>query len=240
MDPAGSVFFNIGPKTFISMGLGLAFALIWAAVKKYFPDSTDMQFSGEAWALLCYGVSQLLQLNGAMSVLCLGFALANLNLLPKWLGRFFSPVPVTYANTQLLSEITFLLKTFFFLYLGMLISFSNITLVLVGLVIVLGIFITRYLSIRLMFPSKKCQLIDALALTSMGPRGLACAVLATLPIQAGIESGEAIQQILFAVIPISIFLTAVFVFICENEAGRKKFQFLFPKHSNQALPETSS
>lgn len=229
MDPY-SIFFNIGPKTFISMGFGIALAFTWASLKKYATQLTQMKFAGESWALLCYGVAELLGLNGAMAVLTLGFSLANLNLLPAWMTRGFSKVPVTYEDMALLKEITFLLKTFFFLYLGLLISLSNIKLVSVGLLIALGIFITRYFAVRLLFPAKKGQpLLDVLTLTSMGPRGLACAVLATIPMRLNFESGESIQQILFATIPISIFLTALFVFICESPL-RDRFSFLFPSH----------
>ncbi|MEM7645554.1 MAG: cation:proton antiporter [Pseudomonadota bacterium] len=239
MDPY-SIFFNIGPKTLISMGFGLAFAFGWASVKKYANNYTKMRFAGESWALLCYGLAQLIGLNGAMSVLCLGFCLANLNLLPNWLTQFFSKVPVTFEEMALLSEITFLLKTFFFLYLGLLISFDNWALVAVGGLIAISIFVTRYFSIRLLFPAKKgTTLLDALALTSMGPRGLACAVLATIPLQEGFENGLQIQQILFATIPITIFLTALFIFLCENASMRDRLKFLFPSHPN-GLKDTSS
>ncbi|MCJ8276085.1 MAG: cation:proton antiporter [Bdellovibrionales bacterium] len=233
---AYSIFFNVGPKTMISMGLGLVMAFMWASVKKYASDYTSMKFAGESWALLCYALANLMGLNGAMSVLCLGFCLANLNLLPRWMTQYFSKVPVSFEEMALLSEITFLLKTFFFLYLGLIISLGDWKLVSVGAVIAGSIFITRYLAVRLLFPAKKDYgLMDALSLTSMGPRGLACAVLATIPLQQGIASGDSIQQILFATIPISIFLTATFVFLSEREGFRRKAQFLFPSHKEKAI-----
>jgi potassium/hydrogen antiporter len=227
-----SVFFNIGPKTLFSILFGFVMAILWAILKKQTTKLTLMKFSGEAWALMCFGFAGLIGLNGAMSVLCLGFCLANLNLLPQWLTRGISVVPVSYEDMELLKEITFLLKTFFFLYLGLLISLESVALVSIGALIALGIFFTRYIGVFLLFPKKtKKPLIDMLTLTSMGPRGLACAVLATIPLREGFEFGLEIQQIIFATIPISIILTALFVFICESRQ-RKKFSFLFPSHPN--------
>mgnify|MGYP003683674271 CR=1 FL=1 len=238
---AYSIFFNIGPKTLISMGFGLSLAFLWASIKKYAPEYTKMRFAGESWALLCYALANLIGLNGAMSVLCLGFCLANLNLLPRWMTQFFSKVPVTFEEMALLSEITFLLKTFFFLYLGLIISLGNWALVGMGAIIALCVFATRYLAVKVLFPAKKDYgLMDTLTLTSMGPRGLACAVLATIPLQKGLEAGEPIQQILFATIPISIFLTATFVFLTEQENFRKKVSFLFPKHKEKPLTQEDS
>ncbi len=233
MDPY-SIFFNIGPKTLMSMGFGALFAFVWAIVKKYASHLTKMKFSGESWALLVYGLTEMFDMNGAMAVLVLGFCLANLNLLPSWLTFTFSKEPVSYQDMALLKEITFLLKTFFFLYLGLLITVNNVTLLAVGVIIALSIFVTRYVSIKILFPTKKRQpLLDVLTLTSMGPRGLACAVLATIPVRWGFEGGDKIQQILFSTIPISIFLTAGFIFLCENNRLRKHFAFLFPYHKDK-------
>ena len=235
-----SIFFNIGPKTLISVLFGLSGAFTWAFVRKKAPFLTQMSFAGEAWALFCYGLAEVLTLNGALAVLSLGFALANLNLLPAWMTKGFSRTPVTRRDLTLLSQITLILKTFFFLYLGMLASFANLEYVTVGLLITLCIFATRWVSVKILFPVKKGQsLLDVLTITAMGPRGLACAVLATIPLRLGFESGVAIQQILFATIPFTILFTAVFVFLSENEGFRNKLSFIFPKHPNKIIQENT-
>ena len=96
-----SILVNIGPKTFISVGVGLLLAFAWASIKKYATHYTQMRFAGEAWALLSYGIATLLSLNGALCVLSLGFTLANLNLLPRWMTKLFSAVPVTSEEMSL-------------------------------------------------------------------------------------------------------------------------------------------
>ena len=146
-----------------------------------------MAFAGEAWALLTYGVIEFFNWNGAIGVLALGFSLANLDLLPKFLRTQISAIPVSYNDLSLLAEVTFLLRTFFFIYLGILIQFSNIQVVLMAVLLTGLIFATRYLAIRFLFSKTTTQRLDAMVAVAMGPRGLACAVLATVPLQKGVE-----------------------------------------------------
>ncbi|MCB0406808.1 MAG: cation:proton antiporter [Bdellovibrionales bacterium] len=224
---AGMLILGIGSKPIISLAIGLGSGLLWAFIKKRFAPLVSMAFAGEAWALLTYGAIELVNMNGAIGVLALGFALANLDLLPKFLRTQISAIPVSYNDMSLLSEITFLLRTFFFMYLGLLIQFSNLQIVLMAILLTVLIFATRYLAIRLLFSPKHYQRLDAMVSVAMGPRGLACAVLATVPLQKGIAGGEWIQQVVFALIPMSIFLTALFVSFSENEKMRSSMAKLF-------------
>ena len=84
----------------------------------------------------------------------------------------------------------------------------------------------------------KYSRIDAMVITAMGPRGLACAVLATLPLQRGLtESGEWLQNIIFGLIPITIVFTAILVILSEREKHRKMLDRLFLKYNNQLAPD---
>ena len=49
------------------------------------------------------------------------------------------------------------------------------------------------------------------------PKGLAAAVLATIPVQRGIAGGETIQNIVFAVILFTILFTSILVPVLEKE-----------------------
>lgn len=225
------ILLGIGSKPLISTLAGLAFGLLWALIKKKFPTLVSMAFAGEAYALFCYGLLEVVSMSGAIGVLALGFTLANLDLLPRFVKDEVSRVPVSYHELSLLSEITFLLRTFFFLYLGLLIQFSNWQVVVLAFVLSLLILITRYISIRLLFSKTKYSALEALVATAMGPRGLACAVLATIPLQKGLEGGEYIQNLVFAVIPISITFTALFVSLAENTKFRSMVGRLYDSYS---------
>ena len=119
--------------------------------------------------------------------------------------------PISESETALLSAVTFLLRTFFFIYLGLLIQIESVSSIFWASLLTVLIFVTRYFSIRLVFSGQAFSKLDAITSTAMGPRGLACAVLATLPVQRGVENGEWIQNLIFAIIPLSILFTSLFV-----------------------------
>ena len=107
------LLFGIGPKSLASIGLGILSGLVWAGLKRNAPQLVNMAFSGEAWALLTYGLIEWPHYNGVLGVFALGLTLANLDLLPNWTRKIVSPKAVSRHELKLLSEITFLLRTFF-------------------------------------------------------------------------------------------------------------------------------
>lgn len=231
---------GIGPKTLMSVFFGLGLGIFWAVLRKKFSDLTQMVFASEAYALMSYGVVELSGYNGAMAVLALGFALANLGLLPDWSRRFLAVNTVLKHEMNLLSEISFLLKTVFFIYLGILIKFSSISNVLFALLISAAIFITRYICVRLVYKKTDYTRQDSMVTVAMGPRGLACAVLATIPLQRGIEGGLWLQDTLFAMIPISIIFTAIFVLLSESEKAREAMAKVFIDYKEAIAPKPAA
>lgn len=218
---------NIGPKTLIAGLMGLISGILWSFIKRKFNHLIPKAFASEAWALLTYGVIEVTGHNGAFGVLALGFMLANLNLLPNWLSNNLNDKPIPDNELTLLSEITFLLRTFFFLYLGILIKFSSLSIVLLALTISILIFVTRYFAVKILFKKEDYSLMDRIVATGMGPRGLACAVLATIPLQKGIAGGEWLQDIMFALIPLTILFTAIFVALSNKEKFRNAVERIF-------------
>ena len=232
-----SLVLSFGTKPLISIVIGVCFALLWAFFRKSFSNLFNMPFSTEAWSLLTYAMIELLDLNGPIGILAFGFALANLNLLPSFLSGLFNLKPIPDNEISLLKEISFLLKTFFFLYLGMLIQLSALNIFILAVLLTLLIFITRYIAVRLIFSNKKFSYFDALISMGMGPRGLACAVLATLPLQKGYIHGEFIQNLIFYIILVSIISTSIFVIFGQKELFQKIFAPLFKPYLNSGSSE---
>ena len=236
-NPAASQFFvSLSSTPVMSVFIGASAGIAWAFLRKT-TDVSRLPFSGEACALLTYGILEFLSFNGALGVLALGFTLANINLLPPPLRKFLEDRPVTTEEMSLLSSVTFLLRTFFFIYLGLLIQIESWMAVIWAIILTSFIFITRYMAVRTVFRPSASPRIDAITAAAMGPRGLACAVLATLPLQRGLPAGEWIQNLIFAVIPLSILMTSIFVSLAERDWFNKKIEFLF-KHYFKADSET--
>jgi NhaP-type Na+/H+ or K+/H+ antiporter len=234
-----SLLIGLGPKTLLSIVFGFFGALLWATFKKHFSQIFKMPFAGEAWAILVYGVIEAFSYNGAIGVLVLGFFLANLQLLPNWVKSQTSTTPVSYRDMAFLNTLSFMLKTVFFIYLGVLVKFSDPVLVAIAVLLTALIFITRYFCIRLLFNKNSWSQLDVMVTTAMGPRGLACAVLATLPVQKGIEGGEWLQSVIFSLIPLSIFFTAIFVSVFEVKTLRDKCSSMWEGYLNDTTSSES-
>jgi NhaP-type Na+/H+ or K+/H+ antiporter len=226
---ARQILIGIGPKTLVAILMGISSGLFWSWLRHH-GDFSRTPFAGEAWALLSFGLIELSGHNGAMGALALGFTLANINLLPKWSQKIFEQQPVSVSELSLLREITFLLKTFFFIYLGTLVQFKDWRLVLFSLLVCVLIFLTRYLSVRLIYRPQHFTRLDAMITVAMGPRGLACAVLATIPLQRGLDGGEWLQYVLFAIIPMTILFTAILVALSEKSFFRNWTGRLFSQY----------
>ena len=231
----GKFFINLSSTPIMSVGIGVLAGIIWAFLRKK-TEVSRLPFAGEAAALLTYGILEFLSLNGAIGVLSLGFTLANINLLPPVVRDVLEDKPVTTNELTLLSAVTFLLRTFFFLYLGLLIQIKGFSAILYAFSLTGLIFATRYLSIRLVFKGKSFPRLDALTATAMGPRGLACAVLATLPLQRGLEDGEWIQNLIFAVIPLSILTTSLIVSFAEKDWFKNKIKPFYKSYPETLTP----
>lgn len=225
---ASSLLFGFGAKPFLSMGLGAGSALLWSMFRKRLPHLFSMAFAGEAWSLLTYGAIEWMQFNGPLGILVFGFMLANLGLLPRSLGFLLNFSPVTHKEMLLLKEISFLLRTFFFLYLGLIMQLSSFSVFMWAAFLTLLIFVTRYTAVRIVFSPKKFHFFDSLMACGMGPRGLACAVLATLPLHKGLADGLWIQNVIFYVVLFSIIVTSVFVIFGPLSFFQKLFRGLFP------------
>ena len=227
---ASAFILGFGTKPFAAIALGVGSALLWSFLRKALLKLFDMPFATEAWSLLTYGCIEVFDLNGPIGILAFGFALANLNLMPSSLGNLLNLKPVSENEMSLLKEISFLLRTFFFLYLGMLIQISSLNILVLAILLTLLMFATRYIAVRLVFSSKKFPYFDALVAVGMGPRGLACAVLATLPLQKGYVHGEFIQNLIFYIILISILSTSLVVIFGQKNFFQKLFGPLFKSY----------
>ena len=212
------LLFGVGPASLVSIFSGLILGLIWAFLKINISAFHSMAYSTEASAALTYGLLELAGFNGALAVLAFGFSLANTNLLPKFLSRKLPNSPVSESEQNLLSELVLFLKTFFFIYLGILIQFRSVSMALLSAVLCCIIILTRYISIKLTPGSQNWSQTDKQIILMFGPRGLACAVLATIPLGLNLEGGEFIQEIIFCTIPLTIILASVAAFVISKQA----------------------
>ena len=128
-----------------------------------------------------------------------------------------------------LSDLIFILKTFFFVYLGISVRFADWRLAALALATVLLAYAGRAAVVRLVVP-RSTRRFDASVMAVMGPKGLAAAVLAGVPLQRGVEHGEVMQQFTYLVVLASIAVTSLAVPMIDRGPVGAAFQRLFRGH----------
>jgi NhaP-type Na+/H+ or K+/H+ antiporter len=209
----------------VALLFGIACGLVWSIVLGFMRKLDSAMFTTLAFALIVYGVAELLGISGAIASLSLGITMGNISgkepdpdahdrTRKKKFLRF---VALSGAERVVYQEVVFLLKAFFFFFLGLTVELGDFVSWngICALVLACVVLVPRYPAIRYLFP-KKTSNREALLAWAMVPRGLAAVVLATVPSQYGIEGANDLAQTVTMTVFLNITLVAVLVFLVER------------------------
>jgi potassium/hydrogen antiporter len=186
--------------------IGVLGAAGWAIFLKRVRSFPNTIFTTFAYLFVIYGVAEYLGFSGPITALSFGVAMTNL---PSNVGVKFKGLSalafekVSEVERTVFSEAVFLLKTFFFIFLGSSLRFGDRRLLLLGALVTIVLFTARALAVRYWMP-RSLSRRDAALMASMGAKGLAAAVLATIPMEHGLPGGQAVQDVANAVVLWSI------------------------------------
>jgi cell volume regulation protein A len=180
----------------IAAGVALAVSIVWLLVLEYTKRKPLSYLLTFAAIILLYGAVERWHGSGAIAVLMFGILITESRRLPQWLFLFGKPAPSAGreeahdAIQWFHQELTFLLRTFFFVYLGLLFESGRLTQQTVwicaafGALLVLGRAVSVY-ALRGPLAGQPQGMITAFL-----PRGLVTAVLATLQAAHGMAGTE--------------------------------------------------
>ncbi|HEY8887958.1 MAG TPA: cation:proton antiporter [Gallionella sp.] len=226
----GSVLASLIFAAVIGVLGGIGWLLVLGKVRG-FPNTIS---STLAYVFIVYGLTEMLGFSGAIAALALGFSLTNF----QKFNLYRIPnvdrniVPLNEMDLAFYSEAVFLLKTYFFVYMGISIHFSDALLAVTAISMVLMVYAMRLGLVRFIFRDDSYSLRDTAIASMMAPKGLAAAVLATLPLQYGVAGGEMIRDTTYMVVLVSITFTALLVMIYPN----RFVQRLYALTLNKPLP----
>ncbi|MCK9450499.1 MAG: cation:proton antiporter [Bacteroidales bacterium] len=208
--------------------MGFLGAFFWSVVLHRIRNIKNSIFTTPAFVFIIYGISEILGYSGAISALAFGIGLANTDLIKGTsLSKYFTKEPDSLNETEriLFGEAVFLLKTFFFVYIGVSVQLNDWVPILIGLVITIILFLLRIPVVRASMPISKVKQdkVDMMYMSTMVPKGLAAAVLATIPMQQGIPGGELIKNIVFSIVLFSIIFTSVLIPLLEKSTATQEF-----------------
>jgi cell volume regulation protein A len=132
---------------------------------------------------LVAGLVETIGSSGAVAALAFGLSLGNRQFVRRWLTSVSLRMGTDGHIQQFHFEITFFVRTFFFVYLGLLFRFDTFTEIhlITGILLISVIALVRWFTSMATWKIGGLEMEDALALWGLMPRGLAAAVLATLP-----------------------------------------------------------
>lgn len=223
-------------SSFVLAGfIAFLFGIAWLMVLKKLEGKPFGFMITIAALLLLYAITEFIQVSGAIAALTFGLVLSNKEEIARILkirGSFVLDDKIK----QFHSEVSFLIRTFFFVYLGITFTFTlngdtfgslpwfvpawlaeqPLLILLTALALLFGgLFLVRYVGTTVTCLFNKGSSEDKSYIYTMLPRGLAAAVLAQLPftIASFSTSPEPTEYYLLMQPYQSIFLNVVFMII---------------------------
>ncbi len=143
--------------------------------------------------------------SGALTALVFGLMLGNRKKLTDWLRIPFRSID---HDDPTHNQLTFLVRSFFFVFVGLMATLGRIEYIIFGIVMTVLVYYGRAIVVKLTL-TKRFSDLDKRITRVMIPRGLAAAVLATFPITMGLDNAEAYLQIVFFIILTSVIITTM-------------------------------
>lgn len=226
----GRVIGEIISSFILATVIGVISSVLWSYVLVRVRHIKNSILTTPAFVFIVYGINEWLGFSGAIAALAFGIGMANIDsiynsgLVVKKLFKE-QPTKLNETEKQLFSEVVFLLKTFFFIYIGISIKLDQWLPLVIGLAITVVLFALRIPIVKLSVSREKEGILveDKMFMSGIVPKGLAAAVLATIPLQRGIAGGEMIQNIVFGVILFSIIFTSIMVPVLERNNAVSRF-----------------
>lgn len=228
----GTMIGQIAATLTMSAAAGVAAAFLWSALLRRIRALENSMFTTPAFVFVLFGVLELLGFSGYVGAVAFGAVLGNIEVFHgmAWLRRYLPSEPITLDEPErvFLGEVVFLLKTFFFVYVGVSIQFTDYRIIYIGLVLTALIFLIRIPAAYIGL-ARTTSVRDASLVAIMSPKGLAAVVLASIPLERHLPNGETLQAITYSVVFLSIVFTSILSFLVERTRVAGIYALLFQR-----------
>ena len=227
----GSLVGNLFASFLVAVVIGAAGGFLWSVLLHKIRQLRHAIFTTPAFMLVLFGATEFLGFSGAVAALTFGVTLGNAGTLHiPWLSQKFNLKPLVHNDIEksFFGEIVFLIKTFFFVYVGLSFRFVDPGVVALAVGLSMVIVAARLAAVWLSTTRRSSTLKEASLMGILVPKGTAAVVLASIPLQMGFGEGEDIQNIVYSVVVISILLTALLVVLLERGILLSVLRPLFP------------
>ncbi len=224
--------YGFGVALLIGAVAGFAWA-VWLRVLR--KKRASMLLVG-AMVFIVHAAAEAVGTFGAIACLAFGVVLGNAQSFVRN-KPYAAELGIYEGERMFLSEMAFLLKVFFFVYLGASLKLTGYEPFVFGGLATIIIYAVRPFAVRIAFRAKSTPKKDASLAASLGPRGLAAAVLATVPGQAGLAAGTLIEAIAFGVILFSILIVSALTLFADRPFVASAYGRLFSGYTGRSDEE---
>ncbi|MFH1587069.1 MAG: cation:proton antiporter [Candidatus Diapherotrites archaeon] len=207
----------------VAIVVGAIVAFIWVQVLKRLSGKPFAYLLTMACVFVLYAVAQILGGDGITTILVFGLFLGNYGFIARAFG-FEEYFKMDYNLISFQTEVSFFVRTVFFVYLGLIITISGLAgpALLVGVVLFIIIIFARYIATKVLVDTNKNLQPSWLTIFVMMPRGLTTAALASLPIMIGLTAlSNSFTNIVVVVILLTNLAFAFAVFMLGMVGGKK-------------------
>ncbi len=235
----GSMIGQLFATLLISTMAGAAGAFAWSAVLRRVRGLENSIFTTPAFVFVLFGLVEIFGFSGYVTAVVFGAVLGNIKVFQSiaWMRRYLPDEPINLNETEriFLGEVVFLLKTFFFVYVGVSIEFTDLHIALIGLALTGLIFFIRVPATWLTL-DRSTPVLDASLMSILSPKGLAAVVLASLPMEQHVTNGKMLQSVTYCVVFLSIVLTSVLSFLIERTVVSRAYALVFRSFAKDSEP----
>ena len=196
---------TIGKAVMVGLVLGFGVGIPWMFVISKLKNAQHSYMLTIGMVFMLFFLATSFGESGALTALVFGLMLGKKTYFSRILKIKF---PEDTIDNSLHSQVTFLVRAFFFVFVGLLASFAQIEYVIFGVIAAIAIYIGRIIITKSVLVRGFSKL-DTKVTSVMIPRGLAAAVLATFPLSMGLPNAEAYPQIIFFVVITSVIITTI-------------------------------
>jgi cell volume regulation protein A len=219
----GTALGSVGIAFGVGILVGLGFGIAWLVILEKLKGKPNAYMLTLAVLFLTFVVTTNLGGNGALSALFLGLMIGNSRPIAKLL-KFRTTVSIDDNVRDFHCQISFLIRSFFFVFTGLLFSFSSLTSLFFGLFLSFAFLGIRFIIVKM--ATLKSELHDYETLmTIMFPRGLAAAVLASLPLTMLGSDYQVFPEIAFIVILTTIIVCTIGVAFLKKRKSRSPLTY---------------
>lgn len=219
---------TIADKFLIGAAVGIFLGIAWLFMLRKVSSLPFSYILNLGIILFAYAASEVLGGSGALSSLLFGLILGN----EKEISAVFTlkdkksknqsekaPLAVSKGLKRFEAEIAFLIRTFFFVFLGIIATISSLSFLLYGVLLSILLLAVRYVAVWL--STIKCEIRKETGImTAVLTRGLAAAVLATLPAQYGLLYADLFVNLAVVIVVSTAIIATVGVLAVPRKNGK--------------------